>query len=84
MELQKKYKLIGPLITKVEGLVFNTNTSQAPQMKLYYAYWEREIFSTLSQVTTPYRRALIRKIDLRPIADHGESEGAARYAGEYD
>jgi dynein heavy chain len=50
IELQKKYKLIGPLITKVEGLVFNTNTSQSPKMKAYYAYWERQIFSTLSEV----------------------------------
>jgi dynein heavy chain len=50
MELQKKYKLIGPLITKVEGLVYNTNTSQSSKMKAYYAYWERQIFSTLSEV----------------------------------
>lgn len=50
IELQKKYKLIGPLITKVEGLVFNTNTSQSAKMRAYYAYWERQIFQTLSEV----------------------------------
>ncbi|CAF0991421.1 unnamed protein product, partial [Didymodactylos carnosus] len=44
IELQKKYKLIGPLITKVEGLVFNTNTSQSPNMTAYYAYWEKKVF----------------------------------------
>lgn len=50
IELQKKYKLIGPLITKVEGLVFNTNTSQSPKMTAYYAYWERQILATLTEV----------------------------------
>ncbi len=56
IELQKKYKLIGPLITKVEGLVFNTNTSQSSKMKAYYAYWERQIFSTLSEVNHYYEK----------------------------
>ncbi len=40
------------MITKVEGLVYNTNTSQSPKMKAYYAYWEKQIFSTLSEVNS--------------------------------
>ena len=50
-ELNKKYKLIGPLVTKVEGLVFNTNSSKQQKMINYYQYWEKEIFETLSRVT---------------------------------
>ena len=49
-ELSKKYKLIGPLITKVEGLVFGTNTSCSPKMRTYYAYWEKEIYNTISKM----------------------------------
>lgn len=51
-ELTKKYKLIGPLITKVEGLVFGTNTSNSPKMASYYAYWEREIYNTIVKMVT--------------------------------
>ncbi|CAF3533097.1 unnamed protein product [Rotaria sordida] len=58
IELQKKYKLIGPLIAKVEGLVFNTNTSQSPKMKAYYAYWERQIFSALSDLVIENLKSL--------------------------
>lgn len=50
IELTKKYKLIGPLITKVEGLVFGTNTSCSPKMSLYYNYWEKEIYNTIFKV----------------------------------
>ena len=49
-ELGKKYKLIGPLITKVEGLVFGTNTSRSSKMASYYAYWEKEIYNTILKV----------------------------------
>ena len=49
-ELNKKYKLIGPLITKVEGLVCGTNTSRTPKMVTYYAYWEKEIYNTIYKV----------------------------------
>jgi hypothetical protein len=59
IELQKKYKLIGPLITKVEGLVYNTNSSQSPKMKAYYSYWERQIFSTLSEVNSQHQKKKI-------------------------
>ena len=50
LELNKKYKLIGPLVTKVEGIVFNTNSSRSAKMVGYYQYWEKEIFKTLSKV----------------------------------
>jgi dynein heavy chain len=51
-ELAKKYKLIGPLVTKVEGLVFGTNSSKSPKMATYYAYWEKEIYNTIVKMIT--------------------------------
>lgn len=52
VELNKKYKLIGPLITKVEGLVCGTNTSASPKMVTYYAYWEKKIYDTILTVSS--------------------------------
>jgi hypothetical protein len=49
-ELNKKYKIIGPLVTKVEGIVFNTNSACSPKMTRYYQYWEKEIFNSLTKV----------------------------------
>jgi dynein heavy chain len=51
-ELAKKYKLIGPLVTKVEGLVFGTNTSRSAKMSTYYAFWEKEIYNTITRMIT--------------------------------
>ena len=51
-ELAKKYKLIGPLVTKVEGLVFGTNTSRSSKMNSYYAFWEKEIYNTITKMIT--------------------------------
>lgn len=51
IELAKKYKLIGPLVTKVEGLVFGTNTSCSAKMTSYYAFWEKEIYNTIVRVS---------------------------------
>ena len=46
--LARKYHAIGPLLTKVEGLVVNTNTGQSPRLVPYYLYWERRVFDSLS------------------------------------
>ncbi|XP_072908128.1 dynein axonemal heavy chain 10 [Hemitrygon akajei] len=47
LNLVSKYKAIGPLLTKMEGLVFHTNTGKALKMALYYIYWERRIYDSL-------------------------------------
>eukprot|EP00062_Callorhinchus_milii_P021625 gi/632978548/ref/XP_007905975.1/ PREDICTED: dynein heavy chain 10, axonemal [Callorhinchus milii] len=47
MILVNKYKAIGPLLTKVEGLVMQTNTGKAYKMSYYYSYWERRIYESL-------------------------------------
>jgi len=46
----KKFQAIAPLLTKVEGLVVNTNTGEAPRLKQYYAHWELKIFDALTTV----------------------------------
>ena len=38
------------MITKVEGLVFGTNTACSPKMASYYAYWEKEIYDTICKM----------------------------------
>ena len=81
LELQKKYKLIGPLITKVEGLVFNTNTSQSLKMKVYYAYWERQVFSTLSEVSDASSPTTARLIVVSLLVGDRKSQISAQHAG---
>ena len=49
--LARKYKAIGPLLIKVEGLVASTNTGKSPKLKHYYAYWEKRIFDSLIKVS---------------------------------
>ncbi|CAF1262776.1 unnamed protein product, partial [Didymodactylos carnosus] len=48
--LKRRYELIGPLITKVEALVFNTSTGRHKNMRSFYAYWEQEIFHALVEL----------------------------------
>lgn len=48
--LARKYQAIGPLLTKVEGIVVNTNTGSSPQLRQYYAYWEQKIYQSLTTV----------------------------------
>ena len=45
-----KYQAIGPLLTKVEGLVVNTNTGQSRKLQHYYVHWETKIFKALTTV----------------------------------
>ncbi len=49
--LARKYRAIGPLLTKMEGLVVHTNTGKSPKLHQYYAYWERKIYESLTRVS---------------------------------
>lgn len=49
-ELATQYQGIGPLLTKMEGLVVNTNTGRSPKMAKYFLYWERKVFDALTKV----------------------------------
>ncbi|XP_043835576.1 dynein axonemal heavy chain 10 [Dromiciops gliroides] len=46
----RKYLAIGPLLTKVEGLVIHTNTGRAPKLAHYYLYWENKIYDVLTRL----------------------------------
>ena len=48
--LARKYRAIGPLLTKMEGLIAHTNTGKSPKMHAYYAYWETRIYDALLKV----------------------------------
>ena len=48
--LARKYHAIGPLLTKMEGLVAHTNTGKSPKMHHYYVYWEAKIYDALLKV----------------------------------
>ncbi|XP_077015711.1 dynein axonemal heavy chain 10 isoform X3 [Tamandua tetradactyla] len=44
------YLAIGPLLTKVEGLVVQSNTGKAPTLASYYEYWENKIYEVLTKL----------------------------------
>ncbi|XP_063171723.1 dynein axonemal heavy chain 10 [Candoia aspera] len=46
----RKYISVGPLLTKMEGLVANTNTGRAPRLVPYYAYWEKKVYQSLTNL----------------------------------
>lgn len=48
--LARKYRAIGPLLTKMEGLVVHTNTGKSSKMREYYQYWENRVFQSLLKV----------------------------------
>ncbi|XP_077995609.1 dynein axonemal heavy chain 10-like isoform X2 [Glandiceps talaboti] len=50
--LARKYRAIGPLLTKMEGLVVHTNTGRSPRLASYYAYWERRVYESLTKLIT--------------------------------
>lgn len=49
--LARKYRAIGPLLTKMEGLVAHTNTGNSPKLHQYYSYWESQIFQSILKVS---------------------------------
>ncbi|XP_070572584.1 dynein axonemal heavy chain 10-like isoform X2 [Ptychodera flava] len=48
--LARKYRAIGPLLTKMEGLVVHTNTGRSPRLASYYSYWERRVYDSLTKL----------------------------------
>ncbi|XP_035829687.1 dynein heavy chain 10, axonemal isoform X2 [Aplysia californica] len=48
--MARKYRAIGPLLTKMEGLVVHTNTGKSPKLARYYAHWERKVFEALTKM----------------------------------
>ena len=48
--LARKYRAVGPLLTKMEGLVAHTNTGRSAKFCQYYAHWEQKIYGSLTKV----------------------------------
>ncbi|KAF6017221.1 hypothetical protein EB796_024462 [Bugula neritina] len=44
------YRAMSPMLTKIEGLVVNTNTGKACKLAPYYQYWEEIVYDTIRQV----------------------------------
>ncbi|XP_054568736.1 dynein axonemal heavy chain 10 [Eptesicus fuscus] len=44
------YLAVGPLLTKVEGLVIHTNTGKAPKLASYYEHWESRVHEVLTKL----------------------------------
>nr|XP_015221526.1 PREDICTED: dynein heavy chain 10, axonemal [Lepisosteus oculatus] len=69
--LSRKYTAIGPLLTKMEGLIMHTNTGQDKRMAQYYAYWERKVYDTLTKMVLrnlqTFGNALVEKVPLFQI-----------------
>src|SRR5437868_5781326 len=49
-DLVRKYKTIGPLLGKIEGIIEGKNTLKSSKMKSYYQFWEKRIFNALNRV----------------------------------
>lgn len=48
--MARKYRAVGPLLTKMEGLVAHTNTGKSPKLAQYYSYWEKKVYDALTKV----------------------------------
>jgi dynein heavy chain len=63
--LARKYRAMGPLLTKLEGLVVSTNTGRAERMANYYKYWEKQVYEAVVRAIvdnlTNFSNALKRK-----------------------
>ena len=59
--MARKYRAIGPLLTKMEGLVVHTNTGKSSKLARYYAYWERKVFEALTKVCYCIKEDLEKK-----------------------
>ncbi|XP_054851851.1 dynein axonemal heavy chain 10 [Eublepharis macularius] len=46
----RKYIAIGPLLTKMEGLIMNSNTGRSPRLAQYYAFWENKVYQSLTNL----------------------------------
>ncbi|XP_057295129.1 dynein axonemal heavy chain 10-like [Hydractinia symbiolongicarpus] len=60
--LARKYRAIGPLLTKMEGLVAHTNTGKSPKLQQYYSYWEKRIFQSLLKFVTKNLQSILHQI----------------------
>lgn len=46
-DVENLFTAIGPILIKLESLVLDTSTGELDNMRLYYSYWENELFELL-------------------------------------
>ena len=63
-ELVKKYRMITPLLRKIEEAVIGTNTGKAQLLLPYYAHWERVIFRAVNALVHNALRALVKLLSV--------------------
>ncbi|KAK9825454.1 hypothetical protein WJX81_002895 [Elliptochloris bilobata] len=61
-ELVKKYRMITPLLRKIEEAVIGTNTGKAPLLLPYYAHWERVVFRAVNTLALNALHALVKQL----------------------
>ena len=64
-----KYRSIGPLLGKVEEAVAGTNTGSSPQLRDYYAHWEKEVLEALNAMVLASLEGWVRLIIHRDPAN---------------
>ena len=69
--LARKYRAIGPLLTKMEGLVVHTNSGRSPKLHQYYSHWEKKAYEALTQVciSLSLNIKILDSTKLKPFAD---------------
>ena len=72
-ELVKKYRMITPLLRKIEEAVIGTNTGKAQLLLPYYAHWERVIFRAVNALVHNALGALVKLLSVPggQLADTG-------------
>ena len=72
-ELVKKYRMITPLLRKIEEAVIGTNTGKAQLLLPYYAHWERVIFRAVNALVHNALGALVKLLSVpgSPPAEPG-------------
>lgn len=63
-ELVKKYRMITPLLRKIEEAVIGTNTGKAQLLLPYYAHWERVIFRAVNALVHNALGALVKLLSV--------------------
>ena len=58
-----KYRAIGPLLTKMEGLICQTNTGKSKNMAVYYKHIEKRIYDALTTMVIKNLVAFSRAIN---------------------
>ena len=61
-DLVKKYRMITPLLRKIEEAVIGTNTGKALLLLPYYAHWERAIFRSVNALALNSLHTLVRQL----------------------